>query len=141
MIKVKFLDLEEQNMELHNLQNFEKFAKTRYGADGKDVVQQACLLAMERYGSLDNVNQSLFGLLVKESFRKINSHTKFENNASELDVDVEELTSSKPDYLNVETEIDMQRYANQIKCKNREKRIKKMYQAKLTPVLPIFLSA
>jgi hypothetical protein len=130
-------------MNVHNLQNFEKYARSRYGADGKDVVQQACLVALERYGSLDNVNQSLFGLLVKESFRKINSHTKFENNVTELDVDVEELTNSSKltDYLDVETEIDMQRYANQIKCKNREKRIKKMYQAKLTPVLPIFLAS
>ena len=130
-------------MQLHNLQNFENFARSRYGLCGEDVVQQACLLALERYGTLDNVNQALFGLLIKESFRKIHSHTKFENNASELDVDVEEFSNSSKltDYLDVETAIDMQRYANQIKCKNREKRIKKMYQAKLTPVLPIFLSA
>jgi len=129
-------------MQLHNLQNFERYARTRYKGCGEDVVQQACLLAMERYGSLENVNQTLFGLLIKESFRKINSHTKFENNASNLEIDVEELSDGKlTDYLSVETEIDMQRYANQIKCKNREKRIKKMYQAKLTPVLPIFLTA
>jgi len=130
-------------MELHNLRNFEKYAKNRYGGCGEDVVQQESLLALERYGSLENVNQSLFGLLVKESFRKINSHNKFENNASNLEIDIEEFANSSKltDYLDVETEVDMQRYANQIKCKNREKRIKKMYQTKLTPVLPIFLSA
>jgi len=130
-------------MQLHNLQNFEKYAKTRYKGCGEDVVQQACLVALERYGSLDNVNQSLFGLLVKESFRKINSYTRFESNVSALDVDVEEFANSSKltDYLDVETEIDMQRYANQIKCKNREKRIKKMYQAKLTPILPIFFAS
>jgi len=57
-----------------------------YGDHGEDVVQQSCLLAMERYKGLENVNQSLFKTLMRESFRKISSHTKFENSTTAMEL-------------------------------------------------------
>jgi len=114
-----------------------------YGDHGEDVVQQSCLLAMERYKGLENVNQSLFKTLMRESFRKISSHTKFENSTTAMGIDVEDFSNNKlTDYSKIGRDIDVERYLNQVKgSKIREKRIKKMYQSKLTPILPIFLSA
>ena len=56
------------------LQKQLRWCRARYNGLGDDVFQEACLLALERYQTLDNVNSSLFSLLCREAFR--NLHTK-----------------------------------------------------------------
>lgn len=54
------------------------YCKQKWNSWGEDIFQEACMLALERYQSLDNVNQRLFGLLCKESARRLLKHKKFE---------------------------------------------------------------
>jgi len=55
-----------------------QYCKHKWNGYGEDVFQQACLIALQRYKSFDNVNQSLFGLICKEAARKLLKHQKFE---------------------------------------------------------------
>ena len=55
-----------------------EFCKSRWNGYGEDVFQEACLIALQRYKSFDNVNQALFGLICKEAARNLLKHKKFE---------------------------------------------------------------
>jgi hypothetical protein len=48
-----------------------QLCKHKWNGYGEDVFQSACLIALERYKSLDKVNSSLFKLLCKEAARKL----------------------------------------------------------------------
>jgi DNA-directed RNA polymerase specialized sigma24 family protein len=60
------------------------YCKSRYNGWGEDVFQEACVIALERYKSLNNVNQSLFQLLCREAARRILKHRNFEITFSQL---------------------------------------------------------
>jgi hypothetical protein len=61
-----------------------QFCRWIWNGYGEDVFQEACLIALQRYKSLDNVNQALFGLICKEAARKLLKHKKFEITFSQL---------------------------------------------------------
>jgi len=61
-----------------------QFCKARWNGWREDVFQEACLIALNRYEALKNVNQSLFGLLCREAARKLLRHKRFEVCFSEL---------------------------------------------------------
>jgi hypothetical protein len=61
-----------------------QFCKHRWNGYGEDVFQQACLIALQRYKTLDNVNQSLFSQICKEAARKPLRHRKYEITFSQL---------------------------------------------------------
>ena len=51
----------------------------KYGyIDGEDVFQKACEMAIQEYGGIGNVNQSLFGLLARWAAREIRKHERYE---------------------------------------------------------------
>jgi len=53
------------------LKNHRQWCRLKYNSSGDDIFQTAVLIALERYKTLENVNQSLFGMLCKEAFRNI----------------------------------------------------------------------
>jgi hypothetical protein len=125
------------------LQNFQRYAKRFYCGIGEDIFQNACLLAIERYHSLENVNQSLFRTLMRESYRNLFKHKKVEKSSAELEINIEDFDNNNlTNYEKVDEEIDMQRYAPLLPkySKIRQKRLRSIYQSKLTPILPIFLT-
>ena len=61
-----------------------QYCKWLWNGYGEDVFQEACLIALQRYNSLDNVNQNLFGFLCKEAARKLLRHRKFEITFSQI---------------------------------------------------------
>jgi len=61
-----------------------QFCKYIWNGWGEDVFQQACLIALERYKSFENVNQKLFRLLCKEAARNLRRHEKYEICFSQL---------------------------------------------------------
>jgi DNA-directed RNA polymerase specialized sigma24 family protein len=61
-----------------------QYCKHKWNGYGEDVFQQACLIALQRYKTFDNVNQALFGFLCKEAARKLLKHKKFEITFSQL---------------------------------------------------------
>jgi len=128
------------------LQNFYSYSKRVFCGSGigEDIFQNACLIAIERYKSLENVNQSLFRTLMKESYRNLFKHKKFEKAAAELEINIEDFDNNNlTNYEKVDEEIDMQRYAPLLPkpSKIKRKRLRSIYQqAKLTPILPIFLT-
>jgi hypothetical protein len=61
-----------------------QFCKFRYNGYGEDVFQGACLIALQRYKTLDNVNQSLFSRICKEAARTLLRHRKYEITFSQL---------------------------------------------------------
>jgi len=126
------------------LQRFENFAKRFYCGIGEDIFQNACLIALERYYSLENINQSLFRTLMRESYRNLFKHKKLEKAAAELEINIEDFDNNNlTNYTEIENEIDMRRYAPLLTkpSKIKAKRLRSIYQqAKLTPILPIFLS-
>jgi hypothetical protein len=64
-----------------------QYCKHKYNGYGEDVFQQACLIALQRYKSFDNVNQALFGLICKEAARTLLKHKKFEILFSQIQKD------------------------------------------------------
>jgi DNA-directed RNA polymerase specialized sigma24 family protein len=60
------------------------YCKSRWNGWGEDVFQEACLIALERYKSLENVNQKLFRLLCLEAARNLRRHEKYEICFSQL---------------------------------------------------------
>jgi hypothetical protein len=125
------------------LQKFYSYSKRVFCGIGEDIFQNACLLALERYHSLENVNQSLFRTLMRESYRNLFKHKKIEKAAAELEINIEDFDNNNlTNYTEIETEIDMQRYAPLLPkySKIKAKRLRSIYQSKLTPVLPIFLT-
>jgi DNA-directed RNA polymerase specialized sigma24 family protein len=60
------------------------YCKSRWNGWGEDVFQEACVIALERYKSLNNVNQALFQLLCREAARRILKHRNFEITFSQL---------------------------------------------------------
>ena len=67
-----------------------QFCKYIWNGWGEDVFQQACLIALERYKSFENVNQKLFRLLCKEAARNLRRHEKYEICFSQLQYQQEE---------------------------------------------------
>jgi hypothetical protein len=61
-----------------------QYCKSGWDGYGEDILQEACLIALQRYRSLDCVNQSLFGLLCKEAARKLLKYKKYEITFSQL---------------------------------------------------------
>jgi hypothetical protein len=61
-----------------------QFCKYIWNGWGEDVFQEACVIALKRYGSLENVNQKLFNLLCKEAARNLRRHEKYEICFSQL---------------------------------------------------------
>jgi hypothetical protein len=61
-----------------------RVCKNRWNGWGEDVFQEACVISIKRYGSLNNVNQALFQLLCKEAARKLLKHRNFEITFSQL---------------------------------------------------------
>jgi len=61
-----------------------QFCKWMWNGWGEDVFQEACVIALKRYGSFENVNQSLFNLLCKEAARNLRRHEKYEICFSQL---------------------------------------------------------
>ena len=61
-----------------------QFCKFRYNGYGEEVFQEACLIALQRYKTLDNVNQSLFSRICKEAARTLLRHRKYEITFSQL---------------------------------------------------------
>jgi DNA-directed RNA polymerase specialized sigma24 family protein len=55
-----------------------QFCRWGWNGYGEDIFQEACLIALERYKSLDKVNSSLFKLLYREAARKLLRHRKCE---------------------------------------------------------------
>jgi DNA-directed RNA polymerase specialized sigma24 family protein len=60
------------------------YCKWRWNGYGEDVFQEACLLALKRYKTLENINQNLFGLLCREAARNLLKHKKFEITFSQI---------------------------------------------------------
>jgi DNA-directed RNA polymerase specialized sigma24 family protein len=51
----------------------------KYGdIDGEDIFQQACLIAIKRYQTIEKTNQNLFGLISREAARELLAHRKHE---------------------------------------------------------------
>lgn len=48
-----------------------KYCKAKWNGSGDDVFQQAVMIALERYNSLDNINFSLFRKLCQEAARNL----------------------------------------------------------------------
>jgi DNA-directed RNA polymerase specialized sigma24 family protein len=67
-----------------------QFCKVVWNGFGEDIFQEACLIALQRYHSLNNVNQSLFSLLCKEAARKLLKHKKYETTFTQLFLNEEE---------------------------------------------------
>lgn len=61
-----------------------QYCKFAWNGYGEDIFQEACLIALQRYKSLDKVNQALFGLICKEAARNLLKHRKFEITFSQL---------------------------------------------------------
>jgi hypothetical protein len=61
-----------------------QLCKHKWNGWGEDVFQEACVIALERYKSLENVNQKLFSLLCKEGARKLLKHKLYEIPFSQL---------------------------------------------------------
>jgi hypothetical protein len=80
---------------------------------------------------------------MKESYRNLFKHKKFEKAAAELEINIEDFDNNNlTNYEKVDEEIDMQRYAPLLTkpSKIRRKRLRSIYQSKLTQILPIFLT-
>jgi DNA-directed RNA polymerase specialized sigma24 family protein len=71
-------------MTQEQLEKHLRFCKFVWNGYGEDVFQEACLIALQRYKTLNNVNQSLFKLLCKEAARKLLKHQKHEITFSQL---------------------------------------------------------
>ena len=71
-------------MTQEQLLRLQQFCKSVWNGYGEDVFQEACLIALQRYKTLDNVNQFLFKLLCKEAARKLLKPRKYEITFSQL---------------------------------------------------------
>jgi DNA-directed RNA polymerase specialized sigma24 family protein len=76
--------MEGGDMTQEQLLKYLHHCKWRWNGWGEDVFQEACLIALQRYKTLDNVNQFLFKLLCKEAARKLLKHQKHEIAFSQL---------------------------------------------------------
>jgi hypothetical protein len=65
-------------MTKEQLQKHQKWLRLKYGNDGEDIFQQACVFAIQGYGDIENTNQNLFGLLCRWAAREIRKHEKYE---------------------------------------------------------------
>ena len=65
-------------MTKEQLQKHQKWLKLKYGNDGEDIFQQACVFAIQGYGDIENTNQNLFGLLCRWAARELKRHEKYE---------------------------------------------------------------
>jgi len=48
-----------------------RWCKVKWNGKGEDIFQEACMLALARYGSLDLVNQALFSRICYEAARNL----------------------------------------------------------------------
>jgi DNA-directed RNA polymerase specialized sigma24 family protein len=60
------------------LQKHKKWLMQKYTIDGEDIFQQACVIALKRYETIENINQSLFGKICLEAARQLMRHHKHE---------------------------------------------------------------
>jgi len=61
------------------LENHRKWCRCKYGYDdGNEVFQQAYAYAIQRYQTIEKVNQSLFGFLCRWAAREIKKHERYE---------------------------------------------------------------
>jgi DNA-directed RNA polymerase specialized sigma24 family protein len=73
-----------RRMTQEQLEKHLRFCRQLWNGYGEDIFQEACLIALQRYKTLNNVNQSLFKLLCKEAARKLLKHQKYEIPFSQL---------------------------------------------------------
>ena len=59
------------------LARHQKWLRLKYGAEGEDIFQQACIFAIQEYG-IEKTNQNLFGLLCRWAARELKRHEKYE---------------------------------------------------------------
>jgi hypothetical protein len=55
-----------------------KWCRCKYGTEGEDIFQQACLIAIQRYEDIEKINQNLFGFLCREAARQLQLHKEYE---------------------------------------------------------------
>jgi len=60
------------------LQKHQKWLRLKYGTEGEDIFQQACLIAIQRYEDIEKINQNLFGFLCREAARQLQLHKEYE---------------------------------------------------------------
>jgi len=100
------------------LNRYRRWCKQKWNGNGEDVFQQACLIAMERYG-IDKVNQNLFGLLCREAARQLQYHQKYEipfsylahentDQTNEMPFDLEDMEWKRP-YIAIEEQEEIEK--------------------------------
>jgi hypothetical protein len=60
------------------LTKHKKWCRCKYGNDGDEIYREAYTIALERYKTIEKVNQSLFGFLCRWAAREIRKHEKYE---------------------------------------------------------------
>jgi hypothetical protein len=70
--KTKEVKMTEQELSRHR-----KWCMFKYGIDGEDIFQLACVFAIQEYG-IEKTNQNLFGLLCRWAARELKRHEKYE---------------------------------------------------------------
>ena len=63
----------EQELSRHR-----RWCRQKYGNDGDEIYREAYTIALERYKTIDKVNQNLFGFLCREAAREIQKHERYE---------------------------------------------------------------
>ena len=75
------------------LENHRKWCRCKYGYDdGNEVFQQAYAYAIQRYQTIEKVNQSLFGFLCRWAAREIKKHERYEIPFSCLSIENQDQT-------------------------------------------------
>jgi len=74
------------------LQKHQKWLRLKYGTEGEDIFQQACVFAIQRYGDIENTNQNLFGFLCRWAAREIKKHERYEIPFSCLSIENQDQT-------------------------------------------------
>ena len=55
-----------------------KWCIFKYGNDGEEIYREAYTIALERYKTIEKVNQNLFSKICREAAREIRKHEKYE---------------------------------------------------------------
>ena len=104
----------EQELDRH-----QKWCKQRWKGNGDDVFQEACMIAIKRYGDITRINQSLFGLLCLEAARQLQYAEKHEipfsylaheniDQTNEMPFDLEDMEWKRP-YIAIEEQEEIEK--------------------------------